>query len=908
MSPTPPRAVAALVVLLLTALVVPPAAAQGAPTDLLVSEYVEGTSNTKAIEVWNGSAATVDLAAGGYVLTFHFNGATAAGRTIALTGTVAPGDVHVVAQAMAAPAVLAVADQTDGSGWPNGDDAVVLRRGAAVLDSIGQVGVDPGAEWGTGLTSTADNTLRRKPEDCTGDTTPTDAFDPAIRYLGLATDVVDGLGAHTATCAGGGGGQDPGPPPAPPTTAVSAVQGRGLASEVVGRTVTVEAVVVHDVQNGPAGQQGDLNGFYVQEEDADVDGDPATSEGLFVFDGSRAADPAVDVARGDRVRVTGVVGEFDGQTQLSAVAAGGAVQVLGTAPLPTAAPLTLPLPSAAAPEALEGMRVQAPQPLYVAETFDLDRFGELRLTHVAEGLVTPTQVAEPGSPEQAALAERNQRSQITLDDSRSVQNPSPVPFVDPVLADGTYTDNRRRGDRIDGLVAVLGQAFGRYRLQVDADEVTTADFATTIPRPTGPPQVGGTLRVASANVLNLFTTLDQPGSGCGPLRLACRGAQTPGELERQLAKTATALLALDADVIGLVEVENDADDATVARLVEELEAREGPGTWAHVATGFVGTDAIRQALIYRPAAVTPLGPPAVLDDPAFVNGLSSSPRNRPALAQTFVGPGGGAVTVVVNHLKSKGSGCGPGDDAADGSGSCDGTRTRAVELLLDWLATDPTGTGAQDQLVVGDLNSYAREAPIDRLVAAGWANLLLDRDPDAYGYVFDGQQGTLDYAFAGPSLADEVTGAAELGINAVEADLIDYDLSFRTPGYFNPSTPYRAADHDPLVVGLALEPTAADAGGPYTAEVGRPLQLDGTGSTDGLGAGLAMAWDLDADGAFDDAEGPTPTVERVQGPPGRRTVALRVTDGAGATSVATAVLEVLARGAGNDGAPPGRGR
>ncbi|KOX09369.1 hypothetical protein F4558_005898 [Micromonospora profundi] len=178
------------------ALGVAPTAASAAPTDLFISEYVEGSSNNKAIELFNGTGAAIDLAAGGYQLQLYFNGSTTA-TTIALTGSVAAGDVFVFASASAGAAILAQADQTTGAGLFNGDDAIVLRRGAAVLDSIGQVGVDPGTEWGAGVTSTADNTLRRLPSVTAGDTDPSDPFDPAAQWAGFPVDTFDGLGAHT---------------------------------------------------------------------------------------------------------------------------------------------------------------------------------------------------------------------------------------------------------------------------------------------------------------------------------------------------------------------------------------------------------------------------------------------------------------------------------------------------------------------------------------------------------------------------------------------------------------------------------------------------------------------------------------------------------------------------------------
>lgn len=172
-------------------------AAAAAPTDLFFSEYIEGSSNNKALEMFNGTGAPIDLAAGNYNVEVYFNGSGSAGLTIALLGTVAHGDVFVLAQSSANATILAQADQTNGAGWFNGDDAVVLRKGGTVLDVIGRIGFDPGTEWGTGLVSTADNTLRRRAAVTTGDANGFDAFDPSAEWDGFATDTFDGLGFHT---------------------------------------------------------------------------------------------------------------------------------------------------------------------------------------------------------------------------------------------------------------------------------------------------------------------------------------------------------------------------------------------------------------------------------------------------------------------------------------------------------------------------------------------------------------------------------------------------------------------------------------------------------------------------------------------------------------------------------------
>ena len=101
----------------------------GAATGLFISEYVEGSSYNKALEIYNGTGAAVNLGAAGYVVEIYFNGSSSAGQTISLSGTVANGDVFVLAHTSADPAILAEADQTSGSVLFNGDDAVVLRKG-----------------------------------------------------------------------------------------------------------------------------------------------------------------------------------------------------------------------------------------------------------------------------------------------------------------------------------------------------------------------------------------------------------------------------------------------------------------------------------------------------------------------------------------------------------------------------------------------------------------------------------------------------------------------------------------------------------------------------------------------------------------------------------------------------------
>jgi hypothetical protein len=324
------------------------------------------------------------------------------------------------------------------------------------------------------------------------------------------------------------------------------------------------------------------------------------------------------------------------------------------------------------------------------------------------------------------------------------------------------------------------------------------------PRP-GAPAIGGSIRVASVNVLNFFSTVDAGQDNCGPQGTSgCRGADSATELSRQLDKTVTALEMLDADIVGLMELENNADES-ISTIVDALNAKIGSADYAYVDTGTIHDDAIKTGFIYRETAVSPSGNFALLD--RGVDSRFNDARNRPALAQTFsVDATGATLTVVVNHLKSKGSSCDADGDPnlGDGQGNCNLTRTNAAAALADWIATDPTGSGDTDVLIIGDMNAYTMEEPLAAFESAGLTSLLGNQS-NPYSFLFDAQSGALDHAVVSASLLPQVVETIEWHINADEPPLLDYNLEYgRNPALFDGSTPYRASDHDPIVIGLDL--------------------------------------------------------------------------------------------------------
>lgn len=591
------------------------------------------------------------------------------------------------------------------------------------------------------------------------------------------------LGCSGAVVSGPGG---PAPADGVPTieadTPVFAIQGRGAASPLVNRSVTTRGVVTR-VNN---------NGYFLQ--DPVGDGDARSSDGIFVYTGR-----APRVAVGQWVRVSAKVVEHNAGAEHNAVTAANTVtqlsavsaqQVLGPGPDIVPAGVPLPETSADALERVEGMLVRIDGPLTVSQNRLLGRYGQVTLAAGGRPWIA-TDRHRPGTPEAAALAARHARGRIVLDDGSSVQNPAPVPHLAGAAP-------LRAGDTVRGLVGVVDyglwgdNAAGPAGYRIHPTQAPA--FRRENPRAPRPPAVGGRLRVATFNVHNYFTTLRDGGAGCFPNgnRSDCRGAADAAELARQRAKIVAALAAIDADAIGLVEIENNGLSA-VRDLVEALNDAQGAGTYASVPLPEAGTggDAIKVAIVYKPARLARVGLPRSDPHPT---------HHRAPLAQTFAA-GDERFTLVVAHFKSKGCEGAGGDNAdrRDGQGCFNARRIAQGAALRRFVAELQAAVRDPDVLLVGDLNAYAKEDPIVAFTDAGWVDQVARFDAAGYSYVFDGAAGRLDHALATASLSPQVSGAAVWHINADEPTLLDYKAEAS-----GPATPYRSSDHDPVLVGLTL--------------------------------------------------------------------------------------------------------
>jgi hypothetical protein len=190
-------------VILFFSMIVQPNGAKG---QVIISEYLEGASNDKCIELFNTTNAAINLT--GYSLRRYTNGSTSA-TSISLTGTIPACGTYVICNSSSQAALLALADQTSGSISHNGDDAYDLFDGTTVLDVFGDIGCDPGSQWSSGANSTQNNGLIRNSNICTGVSDPTGACNSGSfttlgsewTATGSTSDFSD-LGSHTSSCCG----------------------------------------------------------------------------------------------------------------------------------------------------------------------------------------------------------------------------------------------------------------------------------------------------------------------------------------------------------------------------------------------------------------------------------------------------------------------------------------------------------------------------------------------------------------------------------------------------------------------------------------------------------------------------------------------------------------------------------
>jgi len=641
-------------------------------------------------------------------------------------------------------------------------------------------------------------------------------------------------GAPTPTNAAGATLPEPEPPVDAGTLRISEIQGTGATTPVADQTVTTTGWVT------AAYPTGGYNGFVIQESDtgATCPAEGTASPAVFVYTGA-----APTVAVGDYVEVTGVAGEFNGLTQ---IATPTVVPGTATGSAPVAASCAWPATETGR-EALESVLVLPQGDFTVTNSYSTHQYGEVGLATGGTPLRQPTDIAAFGTPEQQAVAADNAARGVVLDDGASwnyltaPNNASVPPYV---TADGAV----RVGTSVEFTDPVVVDFRNNTWKLNPTSQVTPADTAAypvsfSGARPAAPDTaaVGAAdVTVASFNVLNYFTTTGASVTGCSSYKDregnpvttdTCpgngpRGAWDEQNLERQQAKIVEAITTLDADVVGLMEIENSAAlgetaDEALKTLVAALNTKAGEDRWAYVASpadlpATSDQDVISTAIIYQPAAVNPVGSSHALGS---LSGAGQTFDNaREPIGQAFEPAAGGEpFFVVANHFKSKSAGSASGAEKDLGQGAWNAARTEQAKALSTWIdetalpaVSTEAGTPVEDVLLVGDFNAYTFEDPLQHLYGAGYQDATRLEGRGEFTYSFQGLNGSLDHVLLNASAAERFTGSDVWDINAPESIALEYSRVNATAGDFYTADAYRSSDHDPVIVGLTADAAAAD--------------------------------------------------------------------------------------------------
>ncbi|WP_434811343.1 ExeM/NucH family extracellular endonuclease [Microbacterium sp. bgisy189] len=620
-------------------------------------------------------------------------------------------------------------------------------------------------------------------------------------------------------------GTNPEPEPDPETLSIAEIQGTDAASGHQGATVITTGVVTAHYPTGG------FNGYVIQTPGTGGAIDLAAhtaSDAVFVY-----APGAVDeVALGDTVEVTGVVSEWNGLTELT-VEPGDATVVAAGEPV---SPAAVAWPETEVErERLESMLIAPAGEYTVTNTYSTNQYGEVGLAAGTTPLRQPTDVARPGTAEADAVAADNAARGVVLDDGTTLNflstanrelTPAYVSLGEPIVVGGgvSFVDP-----------VIVDWRNNTWKLNptapLTADGTGADGVAFSSPRTAAPESVGGDLSIASFNVLNYFTTLGDENASCVAytdrfgdgvtVREGCdqRGAWDAEDLDRQQDKLVAAINALDADVVGLMEIENSAalgepvDEAT-ATLVDALNAAAGADTWAFVPSSAdlpaaTEQDVITNAIIYRTAAVDTVGASRALGDQSG-DGEAFGNAREP-IAQVFEPAAGGAPFLfAVNHFKSKGSaGPWPGDvDTGDGQGASNESRVRQATALRDWVGEIQGDVEAV--ALVGDFNSYGQEDPLQVLYEAGYTDAEHAFDLDTSSYSFSGLSGSLDHVLLNTAALGRATDADIWNINSGESVALEYSRYASHGTLFYADDVYRSSDHDPVIVGLSADAAPVD--------------------------------------------------------------------------------------------------
>jgi len=575
------------------------------------------------------------------------------------------------------------------------------------------------------------------------------------------------------------------------------VQGSGFTSPFLKQWVVIEGVVTLSLQG-----RDQYRGFWLRQSGRTKTPE-SFSQGIFVYHGSKP------VKVGQVIRLFAQVAEYKGLTEVKKVSA---IKICSEGnKLRKAEPLFLPVSALIDLEAKEGMRVSLSQALVVSDLYGagygLGNYGQLAVSSKLH--IQPTELNTAAQLRLGESINRTPKARdfLLIDDGSSKAFPYPTPF-------GFSADNPIRvSDRIRGITGIL-HAYNEHYVVIP-EKLSAISIESSFPR-TNTPKVSkdSNLIIASMNLGNYFNGTVEGREGVQKEKHfpTLRGARSHSGFLLQTEKIVSALAAMDADIIALMEVENNGygEHSAIKYLTQALnkkfshehQYRYVKPAQSELTNGKLGHDVISVGFLYRPKKVLLQGVARVLDSRTISKTLFDDKRNRPSLIQQFSFKNKTFI-VAVNHFKSKGRPCDE-VEVDDLQGNCNKIRYRAALALIDFVKKESLPT-----LILGDLNSYSQEEPLLALYDAGFINLkyYYDSALPNFSYSFQGLLGNLDHALVNSKFLPFIKSVDSWHINSIEDVLLDYnkeDNGHQYPSIDTYGQPdmYRSSDHDPVVLGL----------------------------------------------------------------------------------------------------------
>lgn len=802
--------------------------------EIVITEYAEGSSNNKAIELYNSGNESISLS--GYELVRYKDGDTSPSSNLNLdTQHISSNDFLVLLNTnfnADKKAEITAPTFESGSMQFNGGDAVALLKNGMIVDVIGNIPTE--SDWGK------DITYRRHPESLVARTQY-----QAEDWVAFEKDNSSDLGKLGAievpeplNCEG------------VDFTPIHTIQGNSSKSPFV--TDGFESSDEFYVQGIVTAISSLDNGFYIQS--LVPDNDPQTSEGILVYSN------ATNINTGDVVCVKAPVKEYFGLTELAP--SSNQVSVLSQTSIPE--PINVEILDSddnfqATLERYEGMLVTLPEALdmRITRTFSYDYDARRNNLVLSQGQINhqPNEHAIAGSDEAKQASKNNADRRLFIESNQKAAD-GEVPYYptwsEDLNQDSSADNYLRINDHIHGLTGIITYSYNEFRLIV-TQNISQENVTHISDRNDNPVIKNGDLRVATFNVLNYFNS---PYNGDSNSFGENRGAESYDEFLLQQEKIANAMVKLNADIVGIMEVENNGFGKqgainTLAQAINEklldsnlhyqvvtLDTNQD-GVINEQDT--VGTDAISVGVLYRPSKVTVDSTRIITLPMQDVNGDKAYQRD--SITPTFLvnskltGGDTKHLTISVNHFKSKGSTCWEDDNLQNGDdldlqGSCENFRVAAAVAVGEAMENLPG-----DKIILGDLNSYSMEDPMlvltnynqeihGKVIKAarntqfitkdtitpqfgddgaiiernyGYTDVVRQFRSHAWGYSYNDEVGDLDHILVSPDLLKHVVDATNWNINSSETPIYSYEKSFKgsLPNF---DDVYRSSDHDPAVV------------------------------------------------------------------------------------------------------------